>query len=197
MNRRPRRRRDEGRPIEGLPNAITLRIRKPYLKFFWALESLNYHFDNWLLPREREEVAMTRVILALQNILEYESELAIALIASRSSNPRDRHFQTRIEGGYVSFKSKFEWLLRKRLISKTDYDVMDEIRNIRNEHIHWRPSVTRRKLKYLDHGPLLTRKAVKQILLDVQPIVEKLRGISGSRETLSVIPWRGFFDEEH
>ena len=97
MNRRPRRRRDEGRPIEGLPNAITLRIRKPYLKFFWALESLNYHFDNWLLPREPEEVAMTRVILALQNILEYESELAIALIASRSSNPRDRKLQSRIE----------------------------------------------------------------------------------------------------
>jgi hypothetical protein len=71
MNRRPRRRRDEGRPIEGFPNAKTfhIRFRKPYLQFWGALEMLNYHFDNWLLPREREEVAMTRVILALQNIV--------------------------------------------------------------------------------------------------------------------------------
>jgi hypothetical protein len=31
--------------------------------------------------------------------------------------------------------------------------------------------------------------------LDVQPIVEKLRGISGSKETLAVIPGPSFFAE--
>jgi hypothetical protein len=196
MNRRPRRRRDEGRPIEGLPNAKTFRIRKRYLQFYSALEMLNHHFDNWLLPREREEAAMTRVILALQNILEYEIELVIAVVTSRSSNPRDRKLQSRIEEDYASFKEKFQWLLDKDLISKTDYDVMDEIRKIRNKHAHWRPSATRRKLRYFDTA-LLTHKAVRQILMDVQPIVEKLRGRSGSRETLAVIPWPGFFDEEH
>jgi hypothetical protein len=195
MNRRPRRRR-EGRPIEGLPNAKTLRLRKPYLKFFIALEMLNHHFDNLLLPHEPEEAAMTRVILALQNILEYEIELVIAVVTSRSSNPRDRKLQSRIEEDYASFKDKFQWLLDKALISKTDYDVMEEIRKIRNKHAHWRPSATRRKLKYFDTA-LLTHKAVRQILMDVQPIVEKLRGVSGSRETLAVIPWPDFFDKEH
>jgi hypothetical protein len=197
MNRRPRRRRDGGRPIEGFPNAKTfhIRFRKPYLQFWGALEMLNYHFDNWLLPREREEVAMTRVILALQNIIEYEIELVIAVVASRSSNPRNRKLQSKIEEDYASFKEKFKWLRDEDLISKTDYDVMDEIRKIRNKHAHWRPSATRRKLKYFDTA-LLTRKAVRQILMDVQPIVEKLRGISGSSETLAVIPWPGFFDKE-
>ena len=52
----------------------------------------------------------------------------------------------------------------------------------------------RRKLKYFDTS-LLTRKAVTQILLHVQPIVEKLRSISGSKEMLAVIPPR-FFDED-
>ena len=196
MNRRPRRR-DEGRPIEGFPGATfakAWRFRKRYLQFHGALEMLNHHFDNWLLPREPEEGAMTRVIL--QNILEYEIELVIAVVASRSSNPRDRKLQSKIEEGYASFKDKFQWLLDKDLISKTDYDVMDEIRKIRNKHAHWRPSATRRKLKYFDTA-LLTRKAVRQILMDVQPIVEKLRGISGSREALAVIPWPGFFDKEH
>jgi hypothetical protein len=42
----------------------------------------------------------------------------------------------------------------------------------------------------------MTRNALQQILMDVQPIVEQLRGISGSKETLAVIPWPGFFDEE-
>jgi hypothetical protein len=59
-----------------------------------------------------------------------------------------------------------------------------------------RPSATKRKLKYFG-TPLLTSKAVKRILMDVQPIVEKLRGISGSKETLAVIPWPSFFDEEY
>jgi hypothetical protein len=196
MNRRPRRRREEGRPIEGRPNAITLRIRQPYLRFFIAVERLNHYFDNWLLPREPEEAAMTRVILALQNILEYEIELVIAVVTSRSANPRDRKLQSRIEEGYASFKEKFTWLRAKGLISKADEKVMEEIRKIRNKHAHWRPSATRRKLKYFDTA-LLTRKAVRQILMDVQPIVEKLRGMSGSRETLAVIPWSGFFDEDH
>jgi hypothetical protein len=196
MNRRPRRRRHEGRSIEGFPNAKRLRLRKHHLQFSGALDMLNHHFDNWLLPREREEAAMTRVILALQNILEYEIELVIAVVTSRSSNPPDRKLQSRIEEDYVSFKEKFQWLLAKDLISKTDYDVMDEIRKIRNKHAHWRPSATRRKLKYFDTA-LLTHKAVRQILMDVQPIVEKLRGVSGSRETLAVIPWPGFFDKEY
>jgi hypothetical protein len=43
----------------------------------------------------------------------------------------------------------------------------------------------------------MTRKALSQILRDVQPIVEKLRGVSGSRETLAVIPWPDFFDKEY
>jgi hypothetical protein len=196
MNRRPRRRRDEGRPIEGLPNAKTIRIRKRYLQFYMALEMLNHHFDNWLLPREPEEAAMTRVILALQNILEYETELVIAGVASRSADPRDRELQSRIGKGRASFQEKFKRLLQKGLISQAEYDVMDAIRDIRNEHAYWRPSDAKRRLKYFG-TPLLTRKALKRILMDVQPIVEKLRGISGSRETLAVIPWPGFFDEEH
>jgi hypothetical protein len=193
MADRPKRRRYEGRPIEGRPNAKVMRIRKRFFQFDAALDRLNYHFDNGLLPREPEEVAMMRVILALQNILEYETELAIAAVASRSPKGRHDRFLKSIEEGYASFKSKFEWLLNKGLLSKTDTKVMEEIRKIRNEHAHWRPSATRRRLKYFG-TPLLTSRAVKQILLDVQPIVANLRGISGSTEKLSVIPPGLYFD---
>jgi hypothetical protein len=40
MAPRPRRRRYEGRPIEGLPNAKTFRIKKRYLQFHSALAVL-------------------------------------------------------------------------------------------------------------------------------------------------------------
>lgn len=192
---RPRRRRFEGRPIEGAgKNARSLRPRKNHLQFYSALSGLNYHFDNWLLPREREEAAMTSVILALQNILEYETELAILSTVSPNSSRRDRKLKKGIQERRASFTTKFEWLRDKRLISRADVQVMEAIRDIRNEHAHWRPSATRRELKYFG-TPLLTSKAVKQILLDVQPIVEKLRGISGSKETLAVIPGPSFFAE--
>jgi hypothetical protein len=102
--------------------------------------------------------------------------------------------QSRIEKGQASFQEKCKWLLKKSFISETEYKVMDAIRDIRNEHAHWRPSATKRKLKYFG-TQLLTSKAVKRILLDVQPIVEKLRGISGSKETLAVIPWPSFIDQ--
>jgi hypothetical protein len=72
-----------------------------------------------------------------------KSELAIAVIASQSSNPRDHHFQRRIEEGYVAFKSKFECEEGPRL--EDGYDVMDAIREIRNEHIHWRPRSLERR----------------------------------------------------
>jgi hypothetical protein len=157
------------------------------------LQYLDLYFNNRLLPQEPEEAAMTRIILAVQNILEYETELAIAIVASRSSKPRDRDFQRKIEEGYVSFKSKFEWLRKRGLISQADEKVMDAIREIRNEHVHWRPSATRRKLKYFG-TPLLTRRAVKRILCDVQPIVGKLRGIFGSTEMFGIVP-PGYFDE--
>jgi hypothetical protein len=162
--------------------------------FYLKLGVLNHYFDNWLLPREPEDAIMTRVILALQNILEREIELVIAAVASRSPNREDRDFHSRIQQGYGSFKSKFEWLFKKGLITKPDKGIMEAIRKIRNEHVHWRPGVTRHKLTYFG-APLLTRKAVNQILSDIQPIIQNLRRISKNRETLSVIPPR-FFDDE-
>jgi hypothetical protein len=170
-----------------------MRIRKRFFQFDAALRRLNHHFDNELLPREPEEAAMMRVILALQNILEHETELAVTAVASRSPKGRHDRFLKSIGEGYASFKSKFEWLLNKGLLLKPDAKVMDVIRKIRNEHAHWRPSATRRKLKYFG-TPLLTSRAVRQILLDVQPIVVNLRGISGSTEKLSVIPPGLYFD---
>src|SRR5258707_15396041 len=131
MMTRPKRR--FGKPFER-GKMVSVRTRKRYVQFHWKLAVLNHYFDSWLLPREPEEATMTRVILALQDILERETEFAIAVEASRSPNRKDRDFHSNIQRGYGSFKSKFEWLFNKDLISGADKNVMEEIRRIRNEH---------------------------------------------------------------
>jgi Domain of unknown function (DUF4145) len=192
MNRRPKRfgaHPVESGPFEGALHVSTRRFRR----FRGELLVLENHLDSWLLPQDPEEVRMTRIILMLQNVLEHMTEFAIYAVASRSSNPEDRQFHNSIIEGYRSFKSKFEWLFNKGLITETHKNVMDEIRKIRNEQVHSRPSSKRQKLTYFDTA-LLTRKAIEQMLLDVQPLVEKLGRISGVTAP-SVIPPR-FFDED-
>lgn len=163
-------------------------------RFRGELLVLDHYLDTWVLPQEPEDARMTRIILTLQNILEHEIESAISAFAASRGEHQVKQFQNSIEQGYVSFKSKFEWLFKKVLITEAEQKVMDEIRKIRNEQVHSRSTKTRRKLKYLGTA-LLTRKAVRQIVLDVQQLVDKLRGISGSKETRGIIPPR-FFDDE-
>ena len=167
---------------------------KAFRRFRGELLVLDHYLDCWALPQESEETTMARIILILQNILEHEIELVIASKVKGTGENEDIEFANRIEEGYVSFKSKFEWLFNKALITDTEKQIMDEIRKVRNEQVHARPTQKRRKLKYFDKQ-LMTRKALRQILTDVQPLVEKLRTISGSKERRGIIPPR-FFDEE-
>jgi len=154
---------------------------------------LDNYLDTWLMPQEPEEATMTRITLSLQNIIEHEIELAIAKVVDASGRQEDRQFADRIAQGYVSFKSKFEWLFRKRAITETEKNVLDEIRKIRNEQIHSRPSKHRRKIKYFGNQ-LMTRKTLEQIIIDLEAVLKTLRTVSGNKDKHGVIPPR-FFDE--
>jgi len=167
---------------------------KAFRRFRGELLVLDHYLDTWALLQESEETTMARIILILQNILEHEIELAIASKVKGTGENEDIEFASKIEQGYVSFKSKFEWLFNKTLITETDKQIMDEIRKLRNEQVHSRPTKKRRKLKYFDIQ-LMTSRTLRQVLTDVQPLVEKLRDISGSKEKRGIIPPR-FFDEE-
>lgn len=167
---------------------------RAWRRFRGELLVLDDYLDTWILPQESEETRLARITLNLQNLLEYECELAIASLAMRSGTDENIKFEETIERGYVSFKSKFDWLLKRGAITESDKSVMDEIRKIRNDQVHLRPTKTRPKFKYFG-TPLMTRKAFRQILVDVQPLVEKLRAISGNPDKRGVIP-PNFFDED-
>jgi hypothetical protein len=89
--------------------------------------------------------------------------------------------------GFVSFKTKFEWALAKKLITKNESDVMEQIRSIRNEQIHARPTTNITKWKYFDKQ-LLTRAAIVRLFTDVDSLVLRLRSRSGNTEKWPVIP---------
>ena len=183
------------RPVERGKWAGALHVAtRGWQRFRGELLVLDDYLDTWVLPQESEETRMARIILNLQNILEHESELAVSSLAKRSGSAKDQQFAAKVEQGYVSFKSKFEWLFGKAVITESDTRVMDEIRRVRNEQVHSRPTGRRPKYKYFG-TPLMTRKALRQLLIDVQPLVEKLRSASGNKESRGIIPPR-FFDEK-
>jgi len=145
------------------------------------------YLNTRLLPQEPEEVSIARILLSLQNILELELEKAIRQFTKRNASDQNNAFLKKMENGFVSFKTKFEWAHSKRLLTKREYDVMEEIRKIRNKQTHFRPTNRRVKYKYFKH-PLITRQALIALFTDVNDAVLKLSKISGSREKWQVIP---------
>lgn len=158
-----------------------------YMSFIGELSHLEMYLNTRLLPQEPEEAYMARILLNLQNILEYELELVIAQFVAENSSRRNQDFLDSILTGFVSFKKKFGWAHSKRLLTKREYDVMEEIRKIRNTQTHSRPTLKRIKHKYFDNS-LISRAALIGLFTDVNNIVLKLRTLSGNSEKWEIIP---------
>jgi len=130
---------------------------------------------------------MVRILMNLQNILEHEAELAIAVRAPLVGTRRAVKFLARMRRGYVSFKSKCDWLLEQSLISKQEATIMEEVRRLRNALVHVRPSSTRRKHTYR-RRPLLTRDTLRMLLVDTEHALRSLRAKSGHNCDWATVP---------
>src|SRR5947207_2218602 len=96
VDRRPRR--FGAHPVERGPHKGALHVStKRFQRFRGELLVLENYFDSWLLPQDPEEARMANIILLLQNVLEHVCEFAIAVVASRSSNPYDGRFQKKLD----------------------------------------------------------------------------------------------------
>jgi hypothetical protein len=158
-----------------------------YTAFLGQLVYLETYLNSRLLPQDPEEIHATTIMLNLQNLLEYELELVIADYISANKTEKNKSFLEKINSGFVSFKTKFESALAKKLITKNERDVMEQIRSIRNEQIHARPKTKRVKYKYFDKQ-LLTRAVMVHLFTDVNNLVLRLRSVSGNKEKWPVIP---------
>lgn len=183
-------------PIESGRHKGKLHVAtKQYQQFLGELFYLTDYLNRRLLPKDPEEVAILDLLSNLENLLEQESEVLIDCRATESADPDEEAFCERIIGGYVSFKSKCDWLLARDLITQDHWDVMDEIRRLRNEHVHGRPGVGRRHYKYRGH-PLLTLQSLRRMFVEVEVVLRFLRRESGRRSQWATVP-PGYPEELH
>ncbi len=158
-----------------------------YRRFFSELVYFHNYLNRRLLPEETEEVIMQGILTNMQNLLEHESEELIRHYAQQQGTVEDQQFQRRMDHGYVSFKSKCDWLRARSLIDQNEWEVMDEVRRLRNEYAHARPTPNRRRFRYRIF-PLLTQRSLRKLFVDVELVLRKLRLSSGRASEWPTVP---------
>jgi hypothetical protein len=138
-----------------------------------------------LLPTEPEEVLIQSVLANLQNIIELEVE-ALITKTSEQEHPRPRILQ-RMENGFVSVKSKTEWILARGLMSEDGFKITEEIRKLRDAFVHVRPAERRNRFKYFDRA-LLTQVSIRRLFVDAECILHDLREKTGRENTWQTVP---------
>jgi len=187
-------RRFGAREVDKGENKGSLHVAPPgYVALLGEINYLENYLNRRLMPQEPEDASMARLLLALQNILEYEIELAIASFVKKNPTKKNLSFATEIQTGFVSFKTKFTWARARKIVTDDEHDIMEEVRLIRNAQTHARPSNRRPKYKYFGKS-LLMRRSLIALFTGVNGIVLGLRKVSGNKERWEVIP-PGYADE--
>jgi hypothetical protein len=170
-------------PFEGGIHHAT----KRYFQFSGELSYFLTYLSHRLSPSEPEEITMQGIILILQNLLEHECERSIAHVVKTGGVERDREFQKRIAEGYVSFRTKYEWLRARELIDQSAFHILEEVRVVRNAFVHTRPTQGRRRLRYRGF-PLLTQRSIRKLFIDVELTLRKIREITGRSSRWMTVP---------
>jgi hypothetical protein len=158
-----------------------------YQKFSSELSYLHRYLNSRLLPTEPEEIEIAGVISNLQNLSEHESEELIRTYVNTRGTLKEKNFLNQIETGYVTFKSKCEWMLARNLIDKNDSQILEEVRILRNAFAHARPAEARKRFLYRGR-PLLRLESVQRLFVDVELILRKLRKQSGRKSVWMTVP---------
>jgi len=160
---------------------------KDYKEFLGEISYLKDYLNRRILPAEPEEVLMTSILINLVNALDNEMVLIIKKQYKNKPSKNGDKLVERINEGFVSFKEKFTWMSKHKLIDNVQYHIMDDVRVLRNKHTHYRFSLRRPKFKYLNY-PLMTKKSLRNIFIDCNFLLEHLRKISGKRAKWQIIP---------
>lgn len=143
--------------------------------------------EHWILGDVPEYAEMGRILLAVDNVLEYEIEHVITEYVKRNPTVRNRNFVQRFKEGFVTFKAKYNWLLQKRVISEKLWKFLDTIHGLRNEFVHYRPISKRRRAKYFGQ-PLMSQVALQNLLIDASFVRKFLCGLYGAKAPWYFVP---------
>lgn len=87
-----------------------------YIALVGQIDYLANYLARRLLPQEPEDRALASILLALQNVIEYELELVIESFVNANPTSKNLSFANQIENGFVSFKTKFTWARARGLV---------------------------------------------------------------------------------
>jgi hypothetical protein len=160
---------------------------KGYVALLGEITYLEEYLSHRLLPQDPEDRKMANLLLILQNLIEYELERVIEGFVQNNPLKQYLNFLNQMQTGFVAFKTKFTWAQARKLITKDEHDIMEEIRLIRNAQTHVRPEAKRPKHRYRGRQ-LLTRKSIERLFTDVNAIALRLRTESGNKECWEIIP---------
>lgn len=158
-----------------------------YVALLGAMTYLEEYLSHRLLPRKPEDRKMANLLLILQNLIEYELERVIEVFVQKNPTKQHLNFLSEIQTGFVAFQTKFTWACARKLVTKDEHDIMEEIRLIQNAQTHARPDAKRAKHHYFGRQ-LLTRKSLQNVFTDVNAIVLRFRAGSGNPERWEIIP---------
>jgi hypothetical protein len=158
-----------------------------HVTFIGQLSLLHSYLSHRLLPTDPEDVMMQGILIILQNLLEHESEILIHDYVKKRGTPKEQAFQQQIDTGYVSFKSKMDWLLTRKLIKQSEWEVMEEIRRLRNAYAHSRPTEKRKRYRYRGFQ-LLTNRSIRRLFVDTELVLRTIRSQSGQQTRWMTVP---------
>lgn len=158
-----------------------------YRDFHGDLTYLTNYLDRRILPAEEEEVEMRSALINLVNALDNELELIIKNEVKNNPSKKGLRLVNNIKDGFCSFKSKFEWVFDKGIITKDQRDTMEEIRILRNTLTHYRCLKVRPKYEYKGL-PLMCGVSLRNLFLDCNSLLISLKNISGSKIKWDIIP---------
>ncbi|MFO7870566.1 MAG: hypothetical protein R6V03_03940 [Kiritimatiellia bacterium] len=164
-----------------------------YYLFHAELTSLANYLSRRLLPTEPEDVSMREILLNLQNILEYECDQLIEYHVAEHPSAKHSNFLTQIQEGYVAFKTKFEWLHKRRLLTKHEMEVLEEFRRNRNDMTHAKPKPERARLKYFGK-PILTTHSLRRMFLESEEVLQAIRARANRKSLWQTTP-SGYTEE--
>jgi hypothetical protein len=166
-----------------------------HLAFIGQLSHFYTYLSHRLLPTDPEDALMQQILIILQNLLEHESEILIDDYVKKRGSTKERAFQKQIETGYVTFKTKMDWLLARKLIKQAEWDIMEEVRRLRNEYAHSRPS-QRRQRYYYRGFQLLTNRSIRRLFVDTELVLRSVRSKTGQQSRWMTIP-PGYASDMH
>lgn len=161
-----------------------------YRKFSSLTSTMEDFYFQQIMPDKPEYSRLRSIICSLTEIVGLHCESIIFFLGDSVFGKK---FLNRLKAGNESFYNKYAWMLDKKLIDENDFQVLENLKNLRNSLIHLDENSSRSE--YIAIKPYATSAGLMGLFIKIDQIVNKIDSIYGTGKELKcrIIP--GFFDE--